>query len=132
MTNDTKTAFNEFRSALAACQFSPADSYEFISEYIQNNQVQIAFALSSHLRDILVVHTADPSYPFHECMAEAYRRTFCDATYAAKYGTEAIVADSVGVASMLAGVAAGMKQYSTSDNPQQSLDMLGADTTVAH
>lgn len=132
MTTEVNAAFQKFRASLATCQFSPADSYEFLAEYIKNDQAHIAFALSSHLCDTLVVHSSDPAYPFHECMAEAYRRTFCDAKTAAKYGTENIVADAAGVAAMLAGIAAGMEQFSTSDNPQQSLDMAYADTKVAH
>lgn len=134
MDPKVQEAFDQFLAKMQESSIGLVDILEVIAGWLAGGQVALAAAMTNHMRDYLhgFDYAGSEPPPAASVLAEAYRRTFCDTTAAARYGTEHIASrpdDVVGLFQQLTG---GLVMFDQAPNKEQLNLALSADTNTAH
>lgn len=126
--------FAQFKATLEAAPFDLPDLLDLFDGFVSSGQVAVALSINNHTRDFLheLRERGAESVGYGTLLAEAYRRTFCDLSYAGKYGTENIVLNVDMTVHFLTTTMQGVAMFTASDKPEQLALALEADTTRRH
>lgn len=136
MNQQIKDAEQRLKAAIEKFEFGLADIFEFVGMSVEVYPV-LAMSVSLHMRDALheagsVARPENQTMTFSQLMFEGYRRTFFDQEASQLYGAGAFATDEATLLTFVDFLVKGLEDAMNVDSTEQTLAMLGADTSQSH